>query len=83
MDEIRSRLKEIGLEPYNCLSPPLMGCDRGPYSEVKDKSSLKTQKQLCRSAYIAAIPPASSQLHCLVQVTFACGRILILTVARD
>ena len=24
MDSIRSRLKEIGLEPYDCLSPPLM-----------------------------------------------------------
>lgn len=24
MDEIRGRLKELGLEPYDCLSPPLM-----------------------------------------------------------
>ena len=24
MGEIRSRLKELGLEPYDCLSPPLM-----------------------------------------------------------
>jgi len=24
MDGIRSRLKELGLEPYDCLSPPLM-----------------------------------------------------------
>src|SRR6516164_1372647 len=24
MDDIRSRLKELGLEPYDCLSPPLM-----------------------------------------------------------
>jgi S-(hydroxymethyl)glutathione synthase len=24
MSEVRSRLKEIGLEPYDCLSPPLM-----------------------------------------------------------
>src|SRR5215471_4294836 len=24
MDGIRARLKEIGLEPYDCLSPPLM-----------------------------------------------------------
>jgi S-(hydroxymethyl)glutathione synthase len=24
MTGIRSRLKEIGLEPYDCLSPPLM-----------------------------------------------------------
>jgi S-(hydroxymethyl)glutathione synthase len=24
MDAIRARLKEIGLEPYDCLSPPLM-----------------------------------------------------------
>ncbi|WP_417718707.1 S-(hydroxymethyl)glutathione synthase [Salipiger sp.] len=24
MDDIRGRLKEIGLEPYDCLSPPLM-----------------------------------------------------------
>jgi S-(hydroxymethyl)glutathione synthase len=24
MDKVRSRLKELGLEPYDCLSPPLM-----------------------------------------------------------
>ena len=24
MGEVRSRLKELGLEPYDCLSPPLM-----------------------------------------------------------
>jgi S-(hydroxymethyl)glutathione synthase len=24
MDSIRARLKELGLEPYDCLSPPLM-----------------------------------------------------------
>jgi len=24
MDAIRARLKEMGLEPYDCLSPPLM-----------------------------------------------------------
>ena len=24
MDGIRARLKELGLEPYDCLSPPLM-----------------------------------------------------------
>jgi S-(hydroxymethyl)glutathione synthase len=24
MDGVRSRLKELGLEPYDCLSPPLM-----------------------------------------------------------
>lgn len=24
MDEVRGRLKELGLEPYDCLSPPLM-----------------------------------------------------------
>jgi S-(hydroxymethyl)glutathione synthase len=24
MGAIRSRLKELGLEPYDCLSPPLM-----------------------------------------------------------
>jgi len=24
MDDVRRRLKEIGLEPYDCLSPPLM-----------------------------------------------------------
>jgi len=24
MDDIRSRLKGIGLEPYDCLNPPLM-----------------------------------------------------------
>ena len=24
MDEIRGRLRELGLEPYDCLSPPLM-----------------------------------------------------------
>ena len=25
MGEVRGRIKEIGLEPYDCLSPPLMG----------------------------------------------------------
>ena len=24
MGEVRARLKELGLEPYDCLSPPLM-----------------------------------------------------------
>jgi S-(hydroxymethyl)glutathione synthase len=24
MDEVRGRLRELGLEPYDCLSPPLM-----------------------------------------------------------
>jgi S-(hydroxymethyl)glutathione synthase len=24
MGEVRSRLKELGLEPYDCLNPPLM-----------------------------------------------------------
>jgi S-(hydroxymethyl)glutathione synthase len=24
MGDIRGRLKELGLEPYDCLSPPLM-----------------------------------------------------------
>ena len=24
MDAIRARLREVGLEPYDCLSPPLM-----------------------------------------------------------
>jgi S-(hydroxymethyl)glutathione synthase len=24
MGEVRGRIKEIGLEPYDCLSPPLM-----------------------------------------------------------
>jgi hypothetical protein len=24
MGAVRSRLKEIGLEPYDCLSPPIM-----------------------------------------------------------
>ena len=25
MDDIRARLKELGLEPYDFLNPPLMG----------------------------------------------------------
>jgi len=24
MDGVRARLRELGLEPYDCLSPPLM-----------------------------------------------------------
>ena len=24
MDAVRGRLRELGLEPYDCLSPPLM-----------------------------------------------------------
>jgi S-(hydroxymethyl)glutathione synthase len=24
MSDVRARLKELGLEPYDCLSPPLM-----------------------------------------------------------
>ena len=24
MDKVRARLKQLGLEPYDCLSPPLM-----------------------------------------------------------
>lgn len=41
MEEVRGRLKELGLEPYDCLSPPLMDAiashvakSRGPQKSV-------------------------------------------------
>ena len=35
MDGIRSRLKELGLEPYDCLSSGADGCDRHPRGEIQ------------------------------------------------
>ena len=41
MDGIRSRLKELGLEPYDCLSPPLDGRDLRPMWRKAKESGLK------------------------------------------
>ena len=35
MDGIRSRLKELGLEPYDCLITATDGCDRHPCGEIQ------------------------------------------------
>ena len=35
MGGIRSRLKELGLEPYDCLNPPLMDAIAGPRREIQ------------------------------------------------
>jgi len=35
MAGIRSRLKELGLEPYDCLSPPLMDAIAGHTAKTK------------------------------------------------
>ncbi len=39
MDGIRHRLKELGLEPYDCLSPAADGCDRHSRREVEGRVS--------------------------------------------
>jgi len=36
MDEVRQRLKELGLEPYDCLSPPLMDAIARHMAKSKD-----------------------------------------------
>ena len=43
MGGIRSRLKELGLEPYDCLSPAADGCDRHPRGEIQ--SGLKSDRR--------------------------------------
>ena len=40
MDGIRARLKELGLEPYDCLSPALDGCDLEPRGQVQGQGGL-------------------------------------------
>lgn len=40
MDGIRSRLKELGLEPYDCLSPPLMDAISSHVSSRTTKSEV-------------------------------------------
>ena len=39
MGQVRARLKELGLEPYDCLSPPLM--DAISTHVAKSKGALK------------------------------------------
>lgn len=39
MEEVRGRLKELGLEPYDCLSPPLMDAIATHVAKSRDKSS--------------------------------------------
>ena len=39
MDGIRSRLKELGLEPYDCLSPPLMDAISSHVAKCKAKAA--------------------------------------------
>ena len=39
MDGIRSRLKELGLEPYDCLSPPLMDAISSHVAKSKAKAA--------------------------------------------
>lgn len=39
MDEVRGRLKELGLEPYDCLSPPLMDAIATHVAKSRNKAS--------------------------------------------
>jgi S-(hydroxymethyl)glutathione synthase len=39
MDGIRARLKELGLEPYDCLSPPLMDAIASHVAKSKAKAA--------------------------------------------
>ena len=39
MDGIRGRLKELGLEPYDCLSPPLMDAIASHVAKSKAKAA--------------------------------------------
>ena len=39
MDGIRSRLRELGLEPYDCLSPPLMDAISSHVAKAKAKAA--------------------------------------------
>ena len=39
MDGIRARLKELGLEPYDCLSPPLMDAISSHVAKAKAKAA--------------------------------------------
>ena len=39
MDGIRARLKELGLEPYDCLSPPLMDAISGHVAKSRQKAA--------------------------------------------
>ena len=39
MDEIRARLKELGLEPYDCLSPALMDAISSHVAKAKAKAA--------------------------------------------
>ena len=38
MGAVRARLKELGLEPYDCLSPPLMDADRDAHGEGEGRA---------------------------------------------
>lgn len=39
MDKVRARLKELGLEPYDCLSPPLMDAIATHVAKSKKKKA--------------------------------------------
>lgn len=39
MEEVRGRLKELGLEPYDCLSPPLMDAIATHVAKSKNKAT--------------------------------------------
>ena len=50
MDGIRGRLKELGLEPYDCLSPPLMDAHRHARREEVGRARRVSAPRAGRSA---------------------------------
>jgi S-(hydroxymethyl)glutathione synthase len=45
MDKVRAQLKSMGLEPYDCLSPPLMDAIATHTAAAKKKKSRKKKKK--------------------------------------
>jgi S-(hydroxymethyl)glutathione synthase len=43
MDEIRSRLRSLGLEPYDCLSPPLMDAIATHVAKQKQAADMRAE----------------------------------------
>jgi S-(hydroxymethyl)glutathione synthase len=43
MDDVRSRLKSLGLEPYDCLSPPLMDALATHAAKQKQAAAIRTE----------------------------------------
>ena len=49
MDGIRRRLKELGLEPYDCLSPPLMDAIATHVAKSKPQGRAEADRNVSHS----------------------------------